>query len=173
VVPDSFDIRGADLNIKYSIELTKMQEVIQERLRLEPALTGLSRGGKDLSPELLYDAHFLERGMARIADLVAGLAAVDGAVIVTRSLKIVGYGTEILLTNPPKPGETINYADGTKHIKTELLTNVGMRHRSAYRFCSQNDNTIALVISQDGGMKVMWKATAYNNVFPDEWLVPY
>jgi hypothetical protein len=178
VVPDTFDIPGRYLNIKYPVELTKLQEAIQGRLRLEPALTELSRGGKGLSPELLYDAHFLERDMARISDLVAGLAAVDGAVIVTRSLKIVGYGAEILLTEPPEAGETVIYSDGSKNTKEEPLSNVGMRHRSAFRFCSRNNNTIALVISQDGGMKVFWsgkeqgKAIVQKNVFPDEWFVP-
>jgi hypothetical protein len=174
LVPDDFNLPGRHLKINYPLDLARLQEAIQARLKLEPALSMSSRKGGDSTREDLYDAPFLERDMLHIADLVASLAAIDGAIILTRSLRIVGYGSEILLTERPEEGEKIVYTHESGDKNFELLANVGMRHRSAFRFCKKNPETIALVISQDGGIKVFCnvrgEVEAFRNVFPDEWL---
>jgi DNA integrity scanning protein DisA with diadenylate cyclase activity len=39
------------------------------------------------------------------------------------------------------------------HFATEVVDLVGTRHRSAYRFCAAVPSAVALVVSQDGGVR--------------------
>lgn len=77
---------------------------------------------------------------------VAGLAAVDGAVLVTDRLRVLGFGVEVLA---PAKITTIELLDGT----TREVTAYGTRHRSAFRFCEAYPRGAAFVCSQDGGIK--------------------
>jgi hypothetical protein len=77
---------------------------------------------------------------------LAGLAAVDGAVLVTDWLRILGFGVEVLA---PAAIATIDLPDGTSRD----VTAYGTRHRSAFRFCEVYPQGTAFVCSQDGGIK--------------------
>lgn len=148
IIPDELDI-SALLNIKYSINSPILRDSISLRAALQPDLSGHELGNKDISASIIDDAHFLECDLDHSIDLVSSLAAVDGAVIVRRNLTIEGFGAEIIL-----PQEfidiTIKYGKHPHGTPPNVpLTNFGMRHRSAYRFCHNNVGTIAFVISQD------------------------
>ena len=77
---------------------------------------------------------------------LAGLAAVDGAVLVTDRLRILGFGVEVLA---PAGSSSIELSDGN----SREVTAYGTRHRSAFRFCEAYPRGTAFVCSQDGGIK--------------------
>ena len=95
------------------------------------------------------------------AHLVADLSAVDGAVVLTDRLELLGFGGEIAGNLP----EVVNVARALdlrgasrERVRTNL---VGTRHRSAYRLCETVKRALAVVISQDGALRfVRWHDNA-------------
>jgi DisA bacterial checkpoint controller nucleotide-binding len=101
----------------------------------------------DVSLSLLDEAIF------EVAHLIAGLAAVDGAVVMTQRFEILGFGGEISGDLPA--AETVARALDPEAEETieETTEGVGTRHRSAYRLCKALGTVIAVVISQDGNVR--------------------
>jgi DNA integrity scanning protein DisA with diadenylate cyclase activity len=97
--------------------------------------------------------------LARTASFVGRLAAVDGAVVITSDLRLVGFGTEIRLQNLPdviawelkEPMDL--HRKKAKRLNSEQY---GMRHRSAMRLCGNLEGVAALVVSQDGGVNAVF-----------------
>jgi Probable sensor domain DACNV len=102
---------------------------------------------RDVSLSLLDEAIF------EVAHLIAGLTAVDGAVVMTQRFEMLGFGGEISGDLPP--AETIERAIDVEADETieEPTDGVGTRHRSAYRLCKALGGLIAVVISQDGNVR--------------------
>jgi hypothetical protein len=100
--------------------------------------TGLS----DLDEALFEFAHFL-----------ADLMAVDGALVVTQALELVGFGTE-LRYEAPNLRSVRQALDLEGEIwANEPLDSVGTRHRAVYRFCKGYPRCLAIVVSQDGSVQ--------------------
>jgi hypothetical protein len=105
------------------------------------------------SPQLSY----MDEALFEVAHLVADLARVDGTVIMTDCLEVLGFGVEIAGELP----EVLRVArahdlDGAERewVRTDR---VGTRHRSAYRLCQAVRDALALVVSQDGGLRfIRW-----------------
>jgi len=95
----------------------------------------------------------LDEAIFELAHWVAALADVDGAVLLTQHFEVVGFAGEIRGDLPDVP--TVRRAldlEGQQCI-TERTDSVGTRHRSAYRFCRALPAALAIVISQDGGIR--------------------
>jgi hypothetical protein len=93
--------------------------------------------------EALFDfAHFL-----------ADLMAVDGALVVTQALDLVGFGAELRFEAISL--KSVRHAlDLEGEIwANEPLDNVGTRHRAVYRFCRGYPRCLAIVVSQDGSVQ--------------------
>jgi hypothetical protein len=93
--------------------------------------------------EALFDfAHFL-----------ADLMAVDGALVVTQALDLVGFGAELRFEATSM--KSVRHAlDLEGEIwANEPLDNVGTRHRAVYRFCRGYPRCLAIVVSQDGSVQ--------------------
>ncbi len=92
----------------------------------------------------------------KIIDLlnhISNLANVDGAVVMTNSFKIIGFGAEINC-NYENLKECVETNDQmAKDCKSFNFENYGTRHRSAIKFASKYPDSIVFVISQDGGIK--------------------
>lgn len=92
----------------------------------------------------------------RITDsvqLFASSSGVDGAILMTDKLRLLGFGTEITVQ-----ALALKEVHLAKNYKAESMESVpiesyGTRHRSAFRFCWANPDSIAFVISQDGDVK--------------------
>jgi DNA integrity scanning protein DisA with diadenylate cyclase activity len=97
----------------------------------------------------------LEKEILDFENFVAQLSCVDGAVVLTTKLRIIGYGGEITAQS-----SSLNYVksandpDAKSHSKVDI-NSFGTRHRSAFRICSSFENCVAFVISQDGGIKAI------------------
>jgi hypothetical protein len=90
--------------------------------------------------------------------MLAQLAAVDGALIVTYELDLVTFGAT--LHAPKWNGTTLIGADGfeTPQGAPFPIHRYGTRHNSAVDFVAANEGSIAFVISQDGPTRAFVKA---------------
>jgi hypothetical protein len=88
------------------------------------------------------------------AGFLASLSAVDGAVVITNKLHLLGFGAEIIATSPSLNKIKIITdfeKDIGEYIDIELF---GTRHRSAFRFCSSFEDSVAFIVSQDGEIRI-------------------
>ncbi len=141
--PWSFHIDSLALKIKY-------QKMFREIYK------GVSQINVGKFHELTQIESKKEEVDKRITDAVhmyASASCVDGAVLITDQYELIGFGSEITALSP---GLNIVHT-ALDHLATETvevpIESYGTRHRSAFRFCWSNPDSIAFVISQDGGLK--------------------
>lgn len=84
---------------------------------------------------------------------VAQLTGVDGAVLLLSGLRLGGFGVFI---EPYAVESEPHFRIGNESPKP-ISQIGGTRHQSAARFCWKNPGAIALVASQDGGLKLLSK----------------
>lgn len=93
------------------------------------------------------------------AEYVANLAGVDGAVVLTFALEILGFG--VMIKSTPRNDDLRvlhqNALDTPATMKdTDFARVGGARHQSAVRWCSGHPNGgFAIVVSQDGDITVV------------------
>lgn len=88
------------------------------------------------------------------ASFISSLAAVDGAVVLTDRLRLLGFGAEITAISP-RLNQVKVITDFEKNVgENKSIELFGTRHRSAFRFCSSFEDSVAFIISQDGEIKV-------------------
>ena len=111
------------------------------------------------------DQHELRRlapaAVFEAAHLVADLTHVDGAVVMTTGLDLLGFGEEIAGDVPEVP--RVMRARDLEGVEREWVRTdrVGTRHRSAYRLCHILRDAPAVVVSQDGGRRfIRWHKDA-------------
>jgi hypothetical protein len=94
-----------------------------------------------------------DEALFEMSHLIASLANVDGAVVLTKRLEIMGFGAEIGGALPPITQVRRALDLEAETFVTEVVDVVGTRHRSAYRFCAAVPESVAVVVSQDGGVR--------------------
>lgn len=114
-----------------------------------------------------------DEALFEVAHLIADLSEVDGAVVMTDRLDLVGFGAEIT-GKLPEIGRVARAADLEGAHRTWVRTDrVGTRHRSAYRLCHEAHDVLALIVSQDGGLRfVRWcndAVTYWDQVATGPW----
>ena len=100
----------------------------------------------------------LDEAIFNMAHLFADLTSVDGAVILTKSFELLGFGAEI--SSELERVRTVARALDIEGMETEPVdaNNFGMRHRAAYRLCNALHEVIGLVVSQDKLVRIVkWK----------------
>jgi hypothetical protein len=92
----------------------------------------------------------LDESVFEWAHLVAGMTQVDGAVVITQRLELIGFGAEISgkLERVDEVAQALD-PEGFE-IREERTDGVGTRHHSAYSLCNALHNVVAVVVSQDG-----------------------
>jgi DNA integrity scanning protein DisA with diadenylate cyclase activity len=92
----------------------------------------------------------LDESVFEWAHLVAGITQVDGAVVITQRLELIGFGAEISgkLERVDKVAQALD-PEGFE-IREEQTGCVGTRHHSAYSLCNVLHDVAAVVVSQDG-----------------------
>jgi hypothetical protein len=99
----------------------------------------------------------LDEALFDFAHFLADLMAVDGALVVTQALELVGFGAELRFDATDLKG--VRHAldlEGEIWVN-EPLDNVGTRHRAVYRFCHGYPRCLAIVVSQDGSVQFVRK----------------
>jgi hypothetical protein len=85
--------------------------------------------------------------------LIAGMSAVDGAVIVTNRLRLLGFGAEVTVQRVAGSLASELHTTPAARSAKHRFADFGTRHRSAFRFCSSHTGLIALIVSQDGAIR--------------------
>jgi hypothetical protein len=100
-----------------------------------------------------HEIETLDEALFETAHLIAGLAAADGAVLMSKQNELLGFGGMISgrLPDVESVGRSLDL-EGEKVVE-EGTGNVGARHRSAYRLAGALPGSVAVVISQDGGVR--------------------
>ncbi|GAB2796534.1 hypothetical protein HNQ93_004352 [Hymenobacter luteus] len=95
----------------------------------------------------------LEAELGQFADLLADLMAVDGALLLTKHMEVVGFGVEVhaphIVTNEVYRAQDLE----ASAVQAEAADQGGTRHRAAYRLCLADPDSLVVVVSQDGGVK--------------------
>jgi hypothetical protein len=110
-------------------------------------------------PHLRNATYVAEEDLADAADLAARLTAVDGALVLTTDLRVLGFGAEIALDASTQVQAfevdgAVRRPDRWPAVDAESF---GMRHRSALRFVAVTDDAAAFVVSQDGTVSFFWR----------------
>lgn len=113
-----------------------------------PARVGYEVYQRSRRPEIAV----LDEAIFEISQLLAGLADVDGAVVITDQLELLGFGAEIVGVPDVT---TVRHAQDLEATEYHVdgVDRVGTRHRSAYRLCAFEPACLAIVVSQDGGVQ--------------------
>ncbi|MEM7385141.1 MAG: putative sensor domain DACNV-containing protein [Verrucomicrobiota bacterium] len=95
----------------------------------------------------------MDEALSELNHLIASLTAIDGAVVLSRSFEILGFGAEIKgeLADVKRVGRALD-VEGDD-IEIEATESQGMRHRSVYRICNAVTSIMGLVISHDGEVR--------------------
>ena len=101
-----------------------------------------------------WELRALEDAVVELAQLMAALAAVDGAVVMNRRFELLGFGGEITVAEPVLQIHRAVDLEATQ-TTAEMVDGVGTRHRSVYRLCHASPGTLGFVVSQDGGITVV------------------
>jgi hypothetical protein len=103
----------------------------------------------------------LEEGIMEVAHLVAGLAAMDGAVVLSNKYEVLGCGAQIACDLEKVP-VVLRAMDAEANETEEVsIDHFGARHRSVYRLCHAFHDVMAVVISQDRAVQfVKWNRGA-------------
>ena len=103
-----------------------------------------------------------QEALGRTVDAIAGLTAVDGAVVLTDQHELLGFGAKIARRRGWAPVEQVTVTEpidggGAALVHPEQLG--GTRHLSAAQFVQDQRDAVALVASQDGRFTVFeWSA---------------
>jgi hypothetical protein len=136
--------------------LTLMMAISKELVRAEGA-NASPVGWRAYETSRARDLVEMDEALFEVAHLVADLTRVDGAVLLTDALEVLGFGVEIA-GELPEVSRVMRAHDLDGASRTWVRTDrVGTRHRSAYRLCQAVRDALALVVSQDGGLRfIRW-----------------
>lgn len=98
---------------------------------------------------------------------IASLSAVDGALVVTDRFRVLGFGAEVIAQSPTLKEVQLAINPEATETKVVSIESYGTRHRSAFRFCSSYENSIAFVISSDGGIKATKRIASNVVLWPE------
>jgi hypothetical protein len=118
---------------------------------VEPAFHELAKLATQQAPESV-DQEWLD-AVGRAVDHLAGLTAVDGAVLMTEAYDVLAFGAKI---SRRKGGTQVDQVVLTEPVDGNLPVHVhpgqlgGTRHLSAAQFVRDQPDAVALVASQDG-----------------------
>lgn len=103
-----------------------------------------------------------EKKLHQALRLVGGLTAVDGALVMTTDMKILGYGAK--LKAPPKHFKVREWLPYSLHASEPISIEDfgGTRHQSAAQFVFKYPETTILVASQDGRFTIFSYNESYD-----------
>ncbi len=96
----------------------------------------------------------LNRQLIDCSRFVARLTQVDGALVMTERLRVVGFGAVIKNLTETSPTFHLCHNESCQTFGERKREAYGTRHRSAIELCERMD-CMAFVLSQDGGVKAL------------------
>lgn len=144
---------GAERNQLRKTVLQIMAELARNCGRLYGP--GYVAGWKDYVSLQTEELAALDEKVFKFARFIARLTGVDGVVVTTEALELIGFGG--IIQGTFEMGETVAQAldpEGDRR-QVERVENVGTRHRSLYYLCSQMRDVLGLIVSQDAKARVV------------------
>jgi hypothetical protein len=153
------------VSIKYVLPSTRPRDALVSAMstRLKHnALADRLRNRRTVKAEdleqldaLASDQETCEDAARDAARFIASLTAVDGAVVLTDTLMIIGFGAEV--TASFSGGDKVHVAHTAEASETKVarFAEYGTRHRSAFRFVASMEPSVGFIMSQDGGVKAV------------------
>ena len=168
--------RERTIQIKYKLDIEKNHlkedylKFINSRHKYAD-LVWLEESGKKINEIDIFKSEkkYLEMvdRLIETCKFISNLSETDGAIVMRTDLKIEGFGTEILLDKVDQSKVYI-IKDILKKKKEEYDTEQrGTRHRSAMRLCSTFSDIVIFVVSQDGGVSIIWNDKAEVSFLPN------
>lgn len=168
-VPEEITYEDARLlsrvSIKYVLPSTRPQDALQSAMvaRLKHnAFAEKLQERRSLKAEELDQLEALEWYQQNYEDaakdaarFIASLTAVDGAVVLTDTLRIIGFGAEVTATFSGADKIHVTYTAEATETKKVRFEDYGTRHRSAFRFIASMEPSVGFILSQDGGVKAV------------------
>jgi hypothetical protein len=154
---------GGAIRLKYAFEDTEPRR--RYRSLMLAVLRELAMAGVELQPrpERVGWSDYrasnrtaivaLDEAILEMSQLLAALGEVDGAVLLTDTFEVLGFGGEIVGTLPEIRSVRRALDVEGNAWESVPIDHVGTRHRSAYRLCAQEPDAIAIVVSHDGGVQ--------------------
>lgn len=155
-----FPYRYAAPNVEEQISLKTNLDMLlfEEKLMKDIEDKGIP-GEIKIGMELVigYRQENAWEGMDRIALNAASLARVDGAVVMSYSYAVLGFGAKLTAGMPPDAAiKIVRPQSGVGAMKNATMEELGgTRHQSAACFAALNKKTMALVVSQDRHLSIM------------------
>jgi hypothetical protein len=152
------------MGVKYSFTdeeprrriVTLIGAIMNELIRVE-GRSGIVVGWDAYESSSVGRLEEMDEALFEVAHLLADLARVDGTVLMTDSLEVLGFGVEIAgeLPEVTRVARALDLEGMDREwVRTDR---VGTRHRSAYRLCQALHDALVLVVSQDGGLRfIRW-----------------
>jgi hypothetical protein len=132
---------------------------------------GRAAGWDDYATETRDPFPALEEAIFEVSHLIAGLADVDGAVVMNTRWELLGFSAEIIGDLPDVARVGVARDLEATNRAFESTDGVGTRHRSAYRLCAAVHDAMAIVVSQDGAVRcIAWhdgEVTCWDHVPSD------
>ncbi|GAB6194089.1 putative sensor domain DACNV-containing protein [Desulfocastanea catecholica] len=97
----------------------------------------------------------LDERLFKFARFIARLTGVDGAVVTTEGLELIGFGG--IIQGTMEVGESVALALDPEALRrrVELVESVGTRHRSLYYLCHKLQDVLGIIVSQDAKARVV------------------
>ncbi len=97
----------------------------------------------------------LDERLFKYARFIARLTGVDGAVVTTEGLELIGFGG--IIQGTMEVGENVALALDPEALRrqVELVESVGTRHRSLYYLCHKLHDALGIIVSQDAKARVV------------------
>ena len=171
-------IKKNKLSIKYRCEYNIVWDLIVKKANLEfrgsEIFQSMVGTKADLPNERYWESKSIEMDLRKTESylydavlFLSSLASVDGALVISDKLNLLGFGGEFRVHSEAR--NTISFSKDAlgKDIHQKPFETFGTRHRSAFRFCDEYPNSVAFVISQDGDVKAIKKVDDDLIVWPD------
>jgi hypothetical protein len=100
----------------------------------------------------------VQEELGRTVDWIAGLTAVDGAVVINARYELLGFGAKIARRHNYEQVEQVTLTEPIQRAVAALVHPEelgGTRHLSAAQFGHHQRDAIALVASQDGRFTIL------------------
>ena len=190
VVPDEMDVsdtRLADaVELKYRADYSGTWQVLTESIAarsdywakyLPRRISGARDGEPPVGPlKELDDAWEARRNADNALDdacnLLVGMSQVDGALVLSDRFRVLGFGGEIVATSRTLTQVIVKDEEPDGESQARSIDAYGTRHRSAFRFCSSCEWSMAFILSQDGGCKAVRRIGPQLGMWPDVSMGP-
>lgn len=144
---------GAFIILPHNFSLSTEHNLFIKYRTQEPKLGALisQLHSRECEERQYWREHLFERARA-----LAQLSTIDGCVVVDRKFDLVGFGAEIRIKDDNWLPECVNMNPNSLYFQPQApidLSEFGMRHRSAARFCAKVPGAVVFVVSQEGEIR--------------------